>query len=78
MATLNDLKKLAKDLGIKGYSSMKKNDLQEAIDAKYREMDGPKRMSNGRRTGIYLRQNDGKISPRQARRIRKNANKLKG
>lgn len=78
MATLAQLKTLAKDLGIKGYSSLKKDDLAAAIDAKYREMDGTKRMSNTKRAEVYRAdRNGGKLSARQERRMRKSDNKDK-
>ena len=78
MATLAQLKTLAKDLKIKGYSSMKKDDLAAAIDKVYKAMDGAGRIDPAKRIATYKAQrNGGLLSFRQNRRVKKAENKAK-
>lgn len=78
MATMVEYKALAKDLGITGYSKMNKAEITKAIDDAYAAMDGRKVMSPDKRIAAYSAQrNNGPLSARQMRRVRKAENKAK-
>jgi hypothetical protein len=77
MATVAELKDLAKSLGIK-VTGLKKADLEKAIDNAYKRMDGTPRLDPNKRVQTYtIQRNGGKLSDRQMRRVRKAANKAK-
>lgn len=78
VATVAELKAQADSLGVKYTSKILKADLEELIAAASR----PARMSNAARRANYVRQNDtvqgyGRLTPRQARRLRKAENRSK-
>lgn len=84
LTTVAEMRTLAKQLQIKGYSSMKKADLAKAIDDYYAELDKnqeamPRYMSLAKRHMVYRRtRNGGKLTARQNRRLNKKSRKHEG